>query len=120
VREGERLSGNKNRAGHDDVSASLLMFHMFASSVDVILEYQTLEIVGLPDEQLVWKSTRSCLRLSFTQSFPSMLLTVVDSVEDMFDWIVARRDVTTIRSLSAQYIQACRLQTSENSSFYVM
>jgi len=124
LRKGERPSGNENRAGHDDVSASLLMFHVFASSIDVILEHQTLKVMGLPDEQFVWKSTHSylCLSHTFAGSLPSILLTLVDSVEDIFDRIVVRRDVATIKFFSMQCVQACRviLQMDENASFYVM
>jgi hypothetical protein len=55
-------------------------------------------------------------------SLSSILLTLVDSVEDILDRIVVRRDVATVKFFSVQLVHLCRviLQTDENASFHVM
>lgn len=51
--EGKCLIGHENRVGHNDICTPQLMLQVLASSVDIILEYQTLEVMGLPEEQFI-------------------------------------------------------------------
>jgi len=48
--KGECLIDHQNRVRHNDVCASLLVLQVFAGFIDVILEYQTLKVMGLSEE----------------------------------------------------------------------